>query len=132
MRQQRPERRPNRSQPDEQRGGGASKAYSLSKSDLESLLEGMKTAEGACKNCSGGNAGGKRGPAGEAQSELNDLLGNGTEKRTGSAGDAKPGRGGIQRGPGVAPLPLSDSPTDLATRKPESLEAGRPDPRSPR
>jgi len=102
-----------------------SNLQSLNKSDLESMLKGMKSAEGACKNCSGEKAGGKSGSGGDAQNELNDLLGDGGKPRTGNGpGDEGPGRGGIQRGPGVAALPLSELPTDLATQNPESVKAG--------
>lgn len=96
---------------------------SLGKHELENMLTEMRSAEGACKNCSGRNGGGKQG-GGDAQNELNDLLGDGGKPKYGNGGrNSEAGRGGIQRGPGVAPLPLSNSPTGLSTRNPEALSA---------
>jgi hypothetical protein len=96
---------------------------SLGESDLKKLAEGMKKAAGACKNCAGNCA---RPGAGGAQSELEKLLGDGSGDQQGD-GDGEdgdgPGRGAPTRGPGVAPLPLSNKPSDLKTNNPESLES---------
>lgn len=101
---------------------------SLSGKDLEDALNQMKQAAGACKNCAGNCPGGQS----DAQSELERMLGGNPGDGQGMPrdGDGKgppkdgdgPGKGGVARGPGVAPLPLSDSPSDLATSNPESLE----------
>jgi len=93
---------------------------SLSSGELKQMLEQMKAAANACRNCQGGDRGGMNGGNGEAQSELNDLLGSGEVPGPGQ--QEGPGRGGIQRGPGVAALPLRRNPTNLATDKPEILQ----------
>ena len=91
---------------------------SLASGELESMIEQMKTAAGACKNCQGRGRGGKSGENGEARGELEELLGSddGLGHPKGS------GRGSIERGPGVAPLPFSRNPSELGTDKPESLQ----------
>lgn len=94
---------------------------SLDQKSLQQMMEGLKKAGEACKNCQGKCNGGN----GEAQSELDNLIGNksGNGKKDAGDGNEQTGRGGVKRGPGVAPLPLSDSPTDLKTDKPETLQA---------
>ena len=102
---------------------------SLGGKDLQDALDQMKKASGACRNCLG-----KGGDAADAESELQRMLGgNKSGKDGGSPGDEMgdgdgdqegegTGKGGVQRGPGVAPLPLSDSPTDLGTSNVKALE----------
>jgi hypothetical protein len=100
---------------------------SLNHDDLQEMLDQMKSAAGVCKNCVGGDQRGDRGSGAEAQRELKDLLEGRESARdesaTGPDGEGA-GRGGVQRGPGVAPLPLSKARTELATEKPEGLAAG--------
>ncbi|HWB05755.1 MAG TPA: hypothetical protein VG796_22230 [Verrucomicrobiales bacterium] len=103
---------------------------SLNQSDLKKIMESMKQTAGTCQKCAGNCKG---SGAGDAQSELEKLLGDnpgeGEGDGDGSGKNPKQGegdgnsRGGISRGPGVAPLPLSSQPTDLNTNKPESLES---------
>lgn len=93
---------------------------SLLSGEFEQMLEQLKAAAKVCKNCHGGGWEGKNRGNGEAQSELDDLLQFGEDARHGQQEGS--GRGGIHRGPGVAALPLSRNPTDLATDKPEFLQ----------
>ena len=92
---------------------------SLASGELNRMIEQLKDAAGACKNGQGKGRGGKNGGNGEVEGELEDLLG--ADDGSGQAGS--PGRGGIQRGPGVAPLPLSRNLSELGSNKPESLQA---------
>ncbi len=91
---------------------------SLASGELESMIEQMKTAAGACKNCQGKGRGGKSGGNGEPGGELEDLLGS----EDGLGHPAGSGRGSMKRGPGVATLPLNRNPSELGTDKPESLQ----------
>jgi hypothetical protein len=95
---------------------------SLGRKDLEKMMEAMKKAAGTCKQCAGNCA---RPGAGGAQSELEKLLGDGNGKGEGEGDDpdGKLGGGSPTRGPGVAPLPLSNRPSDLKTNNPESLQS---------
>ncbi len=108
---------------------------SMSAEQMKKMLDSMKEAAGKCKNCSGkaGDGKGGEGGSGSAQSELDELLngkgkgkgrgGEGTDGPDGpdGTGEGQTGNGGIQRGPGVAPLPLSDEPADLKTNAPQPL-----------
>ncbi len=53
------------------------------------------------------------------------LAGKGEGNRPGEDGEGEPGpgRGGVQRGPGVAPLPLSANPSHPGVGRPDALES---------
>ncbi len=101
---------------------------SLDVKDLSKMMERLKQAAGECKKCAG-----DCGSQGDAQSELEKLLGDkpgrgrggkdGGESGEDEEGEDQTGKGGIDRGPGVAPLPLSNEPTDLKTNNPDTLES---------
>jgi hypothetical protein len=97
---------------------------SLNPDDLKKMMDGMKQAAGACQKCAGGKC--SNPGSGDAQSELEKLLGDnpgdGSGKPKDGGGDG-PSRGGVSRGPGVAPLPLSSQPADLKTNNPASLQS---------
>lgn len=76
----------------------ASKLGKLSPEQLEALRKRLQEAQGTCKACLGTlpcEGEGKEGP----------------------------GRGGVQRGPGTAPLTFEPDATDLQTKKTEALES---------
>lgn len=84
---------------------------------LEQMMEGLKKAAGGCQNCSGNGSGRKKPGSGAGEGE--ELA----EQQDGDEPGNEPQSGGIKRGPGVAPLPLSQSPTDLQTNRPESMNS---------
>ncbi len=96
---------------------------SLTKEQAEQLKEAMKKCEGACKSCAGGGKeGGKPGFLGDGEgqddaemAELMKLL----EGQGEGEGD-KPGRGGVSRGPGAAPLFLGENESRLGTNNQEA------------
>ena len=87
----------------------------LSQDQLKKLRESMKKKAGAC-DCIGENPGflGDGMGADDAEAALHALL-----KKQGQG--TGPGKGGINRGPGTAPLTLSDEENDLGTDKLEPV-----------
>ena len=73
----------------------------LSPEQLQKLRERLKEAKGLCENCLGGCL------PGEGEGEPKE----------------GPGRGGVQRGPGTAPLAFEQDQTNLGTKKTEALES---------
>jgi len=90
---------------------------SLSQEQLDRLREALKKNEGACKACRNPGEGGQPGFLGDGtgtdDEEMARLL-----KRL-AASD--PGRGGITRGPGAAPLTLGDTESSLGTNQQEAV-----------
>lgn len=73
----------------------------LSPEQIQKLRERLKNAQGVCESCVGGCL------PGEGEGEPKD----------------GPGRGGVTRGPGTAPLTFEQEQTDLKTTKTEGLES---------
>ncbi|MEM7143695.1 MAG: hypothetical protein AAF591_01080 [Verrucomicrobiota bacterium] len=88
----------------------------LNPEELQRLSQQLKKSAGACKQCLGmGN-----GELPYGWETGLDLLNMGEAPPR--AGGLRPGRGGITRGPGTAPITLSDTPTDLRTNNPEQVQ----------
>ena len=83
----------------------------LSKEQMQQLREQLKKGAQACKECQG--AGGKLGEISESE-KLMSILREGQGK--GKDGDGQPGRGGINRGRGDAPMFYGDQ---------QKLDAGK-------
>lgn len=93
-----------------------SKLQHLSPEQLRQLASQCQSALKACKACLGEGKGEGKGEGegqGKGQSELAALQALGLE----------PGRGGVTRGPGSAPLFLEESATDLRTRSSAGIES---------
>jgi hypothetical protein len=94
---------------------------SLSKEQLKELREALKSQKSACAGCRAGNGskpgflGDGEGSDDEAMAALLLLLG---EQRDGEG----PGRGGVNRGPGTAPLTLEENESQLGTNNQEAVE----------
>jgi hypothetical protein len=92
---------------------------SLSKEQLDQMREAMKKNAAACKACQNPGDGKSPGFLGDGQGSDDEemaalmklLAGQGTE----------PGRGGITRGPGAAPLFLGDTESKLGTNNQEAV-----------
>lgn len=85
----------------------------LSKEQLDQLRESMKQKGGACNGM--GEDKGFLGDGEGEDDELAEMLG-----KLGQGGE-KPGNGGIDRGPGTAPLTLSKEENDFGTNKAEAV-----------
>lgn len=95
----------------------------LSPEQLQQLKEGLKKCQGACKNC-GGNG------MGSEEQSLRDQLNGEASKQSENSGQAegKLGAGTPERGPGVAPLGLSQKESEAKSDKvhqPESHDSSR-------
>ena len=86
----------------------------MSPEQMQQLREQLQKAAQACQQCSGGNQPGQ----GQGLPALTNLLKEGFGQ--GKPGEG-PGRGGISRGPGAAPLALGDE-TDLKTNQIEGVQ----------
>jgi hypothetical protein len=84
---------------------------SLSKEQLDQLRESLKNKSGTCEGMGG------KGFLGDGEGR-DDLLAEGLGE--GEEGD-QPGKGGITRGPGTAPLTLSKDENDFGTNKNEAV-----------
>ncbi len=102
----------------------------MSKEQLDQLRESLKNKAGTAGGMGEGSGKGK-GPGflgdGEGEDDaLSDLLGKMGQGEGGEGegqdGDG-PGKGGISRGPGTAPLTLSDEKNDLGTDKKEGVSS---------
>lgn len=87
---------------------------SMSKTDLQKLREALKNKSGACKECQGG-----MGFLGDGEGEDDELAKAFKEWCEGQC--ENPGSGGVNRGPGTAPLTLSDEENDFGTNKLEGV-----------
>ena len=95
---------------------------SLSQAQLKELREAMKKNAGACKACQNpgegpGFLGDGKGSDDEEMQALMKLL----TAQGKCIGGANPGKGGVNRGPGAAPLFLSDTESKLGTNKQEAV-----------
>jgi len=103
----------------EQLSKAASQLKQFNPEQLQQLQEALQKAGGTCEGCSGSGQS-------DAQNELEKLLagdGQGQGQRPGDGEKDGPGRGGVQRGPGVAPLPLSADPANPGPGRPDALES---------
>jgi len=89
---------------------------SLSKEQLDQMREALKKGAGECQGMCQNP--GFLGDGEGADDELSDLLG---QMGRGEGEGGKPGQGGISRGPGTAPLTLSDDENNFDTRKNEAV-----------
>ncbi|MEQ1748448.1 MAG: hypothetical protein ABL974_03435 [Prosthecobacter sp.] len=86
---------------------------SLSKEQLDQLRESLKNKSGTCEGMGG------KGFLGDGEGRDDELAeGLGGQARE---EDEKPGKGGITRGPGTAPLTLSKDENDFGTNKNEAV-----------
>lgn len=86
---------------------------SLSKEQLDQLRESLKNKGGTCEGMGG------KGFLGDGEGK-DDEIADGLGGQAGE-GDEKPGKGGITRGPGTAPLTLSKEENDFGTNKNEAV-----------
>ncbi len=95
-----------------------SKLKSLTPEQLAKLKEQLKSGTTACKSCLGEGSGVGEGLAwGDLEeAELLALINGGT-----APGGTLPGRGGVNRGPGTAPITLSPNEADLGTNNLEAV-----------
>ncbi|MEM8953086.1 MAG: hypothetical protein AAGD22_02945 [Verrucomicrobiota bacterium] len=89
----------------------------LSTEQLQRLSNQLKNSAGACKQCLGMGDG--ELPYGWEQGLDLITLREGNAYPLGSG--QIPGRGGVSRGPGTAPITLSETPTNLRTNNPEQV-----------
>ena len=106
----------------------------LSPDAAKAMAQRLKEAAGKCRNCAGNGSGGSgQGAGSDAQRELDRLLngdgdgqgqgqGQGQGEGDGQDGREGAGRGGVQRGPGVAPLPMNRETKSLSGSRPEAVE----------
>ncbi len=86
----------------------------LSESQMKQLRESMKKKAGACNGmCK------NPGFLGDGEGEDDELAA--MLKKHGQGGGEEPGKGSITRGPGTAPLTLSDEENDFGTNKNEAV-----------
>jgi hypothetical protein len=89
---------------------------SLSKEQLDQLRKSLKEKAGACEKM--GDGPGFLGDGEGEDDELAEMLG---RLRRGEAEGENPGNGGITRGPGTAPLTLSEEENNFGTDKNEAV-----------
>ena len=86
----------------------------LSDADMQKLREALKSKGEACKECEGG-----AGFLGDGEGEDDELAE--AFKKWCEGQCEKPGKGGISRGPGTAPLTLAETEDDFGTNKLEGV-----------
>ena len=116
-----------------------SQLRTLTPEQLAKMRKAMAKTAAACKECQGGN--GKKGKPGSGQGEgegkgkggaIADWASMTDEEllaamnKGGTPSGKAPGKGGITRGRGDAPLSLSASETDLDTNSPEAIASADP------
>lgn len=87
---------------------------SLSDADMQKLREALKNKGEACKECQGG-----AGFLGDGEGEDDELAE--AFKKWCEGQCEKPGKGGISRGPGTAPLTLAETEDDFGTNQLEGV-----------